>query len=115
MMPDLDVLAALDWHTIGCQCDAYDCTKRGGCPNQATCRVELHAFDHCNQTLTQDGDTLDPFGNYVFLLCPHCLDDLAQIVDLYVGRLNAYGRKTCATCGAPVAELSDVIREVTPL
>jgi hypothetical protein len=116
MMPDTgEMLVAHDWHTIACQCDHYDCTRKGGCQNQATRHIEFHALDQCNTPVTRDGDTVNPFGNYVYILCEPCLNSLAQAVAVYVDRLNVYGRKTCMTCGAPIRELSDIIREVTPL
>lgn len=114
-MTDNDVLAQLDWKTseIRCQCEQAHHTN--GCRNPATQQVEFHALDHCNDTAeTQQGE-LNPFGNYVFLLCDPCLHDLAHTVMQHVHRLNAFSRPVCMTCGAPVVELKDVFREITDL
>lgn len=115
MMPDTDVLTQLDFHTVTCQCEQHACTSTGGCTNTATEQIEFHAIDHCNALETVDGDTLNPFGNYVFILCHTCLQTLAHVVAEHVEHLNSWGRKTCLTCGAPVCELADVIREVKTL
>lgn len=117
MMPAADALVELDWHAIGCQCDQHTCTSVGGCRNTATEHVEFHALDHCNESPTCDGETLNPFGNYVFLLCLDCLQALACVVadELRQRPPDGRGYQTCATCGAPAAELSDVIREVKTL
>lgn len=111
MMTDNDILAPLDWTTVRCQCEQQDCTKAGGCRNTATEHVEFHAIDHCNNTT----DEVNAFGNYVFLLCHPCLETLAAVVDQHIARLNVHGRATCLTCGAPVRQLSDAIREVKTL
>lgn len=111
MMTDNDVLAHLDWTTVTCQCQQHACVQAGGCKNPATEHVEFHAIDHC----TKGSDELNPFGNYTFLLCMPCLEDLAATVGDHIARLNRYGLKTCITCGAPIAELKDAIREVNDL
>lgn len=110
-MTDNDVLAHLDWTAVRCQCEQADCTNTGGCKNPATEHVEFHAIDHCNKP----SDEVNPFGNYVFLLCMPCLETLAAVVDQHIAKLNVHGRKVCMTCGAPVCELSDAIREVKTL
>lgn len=115
MMPDTDVLAHLDWQTLGCQCDQHICTSRGGCTNPATMQIEFHALDHCNTPITRDGDTLNPYGNYVYILCRTCFEDLEQAAYLHIRNLNQWGRKTCLTCGAPACKTADVIREVKTL
>lgn len=122
-MPDLDTpagqlwerttLEAHNWHTITCQCDHHTHTRKGGCTNRATHHIEFHALDHCNQTA--DGETPNPFGNYVFILCYPCLQQLAKTAARHAKRLNRYGRATCQTCGAPIAGPGDIIREVSNL
>lgn len=110
MMPDANtILEQLDWHTVTCQCQLQDCINAGGCDQPATEQVHLHKVDHCND------DDVDPFGNYVFLLCLPCLHRLARMTALRIGQWNLFGRRTCLGCGAPVAVLADVIREITTL
>lgn len=113
MMTDNDVLKRLDWQTITCQCEIHDCRhhcrRRQPCTDQAIRRVEFHAIDNCNDP------ELGEFGNHVALLCVPCLMALARNVTAHLKRLNKYGRATCLGCGAPVAKVDDVIREIEEL
>lgn len=92
-------LAALDWGGITCQSGA-------GCTNRASYVVHLHAVDECN-----DPD-LDPFGNTVEILCIACLWHVEAKVLLQVGRLTRSPGAFCLTCGAPVREPTDIMRDV---
>jgi hypothetical protein len=96
-----DGLAAiehLDWHTIQCQMD-------GGCPNDATHMVEIHVVDYCDESWT------GPFGNSVGFLCDWCVAEVDIVVADQVKRFNLFGRKMCLTCGAPVVDVKDILRE----
>jgi hypothetical protein len=110
-MTDNDVLTQLDWTTITCQCEiTHHCTHRNKpCPNPATRRIEFHAVDHCNTP------ELGEFGNYVFLNCEPCLNTLGLNVEAHIKRLNAFGRAICLTCGAPIAQIDHIIREIEAL
>jgi hypothetical protein len=115
MMTDNDVLAQLDWTSLACQCEiTHHCAHRDKpCPNKANRQIKFHAIDHCNNT--DPDDTVNAFGNYVFLLCQTCLDTLELNVHAHICRLNRFGRAICLTCGAPVTQLDHVIREITEL
>ncbi|MGV0793040.1 hypothetical protein [Mycolicibacterium sp. XJ1819] len=110
-MTDNDVLAALDWQTLTCQCEiTHHCPhKTKPCTNRANRQITFHALDHCNNP------ELGQFGNYVFLLCETCLYVLATNVNAHLARLNAYGRAICLSCGAPVCQIDHVIREIEEL
>lgn len=95
-------LAALDWRDITCQGEV-------GCTNRADFIVHLHAVDECNHP------QLDPFGNTVEILCIACLWRAEAEVLLQVGRLRRHSGASCLTCGAPVSELSDIMRDVVAL
>ncbi|GAB7141996.1 hypothetical protein [Mycobacterium riyadhense] len=97
-----DMLAALDWREITCQSEA-------GCTNRANFVVHLHAVDACNHP------QLDPFGNTIEILCIACLWRAEAEALLQVGRLRRHSNATCLTCGAPLTELSDIMREVVAL
>ncbi|BBX75078.1 hypothetical protein H7H78_06510 [Mycobacterium shinjukuense] len=97
-----DTLAALDWQAITCQSAA-------GCSNQATHIVHRHAVDRCNQP------QVDPFGNIVEILCIACLWRVEAEVLCQLGRLRRHTDACCLTCGAPVSELSDIMRDVVEL
>jgi len=97
-----DTLAALDWREITCQSD-------GGCTNRATHVVHLHAVDEC------DHPHLDPFGNTIEILCVACLWRAEAEARLQVGRLRRHAGASCLTCGAPVIELRDIMRDVAEL
>ncbi|OBJ48867.1 hypothetical protein [Mycobacterium sp. 1423905.2] len=95
-------LVDLDWHTVSCQSEA-------GCSNRATHIVHLHAVDSC------DHPNLDPFGNTVEILCIACLWQAAAEALAQVGRLRGAEAVHCLTCGAPVSELSDIMRDAAAL
>lgn len=95
-------LAALDWQTITCQADT-------GCTNRATHIVHRHAVDGCNHP------EVDPFGNIVEILCIACLWRAEAEVLVQVGQLGRTAGTYCLTCGAPVSELRDIMRDVAAL
>ncbi|MFV0493812.1 hypothetical protein [Mycobacterium sp.] len=95
-------LAALDWQTITCQSES-------GCKNRAAYIVHRHAVDHCND------HHLDPFGNVVEILCIVCLWQAEAEALVRVGQLKRSPDVRCLTCGAPVSELHDVMREVVEI
>ncbi|OSC42646.1 hypothetical protein [Mycobacterium decipiens] len=97
-----DTLAALDWRGITCQSAA-------GCTNRASYVVHLHAVDECNHP------DLDPFGNSIEILCIACLWHVEAETQLHVGRLSSSPGAFCLTCGAPVRELNDIMRDVAAL
>lgn len=95
-------LAALDWQTITCQSET-------GCSNRATYIVHRHAVDECNHP------RVDPFGNIVEILCIACLWRAEAEVLVQVGQLRRSSGAYCLTCGSPVAELGDIMRDVAAL
>jgi hypothetical protein len=74
------------------------CTETG-CPYFATYALILHNVDWCGDT---DDDAV--------LLCDACQRETLRAAARLVGR-----RRACTTCGAPLAELSDVVRSVLVL
>ncbi|WP_044109816.1 hypothetical protein [Mycobacterium canetti] len=99
----LAVLTHLDWHDLTCQHQDPECDHR------ATVKVEYHAVDECNYTG-------NPFGNIVELLCTQCLDRLKARIDSHIRQLARTNcRAQCFTCGAPIAETTDILRSVRPL
>jgi hypothetical protein len=106
-MTQPDTLTALDWHAYACQCP-----KHGkGCSNQASYTVEIHALEVCNEP------GLNAFGNRVELRCASCVRMLHDQLEMDLRQLNkvTHGRAHCGGCGAPVAEVSDVLRAVSKL
>ena len=97
-----DTLVALDWRGVTCQSEC-------GCTNLATHIVSLHAVDRCNHP------QLDPWGNVIEILCIACLWRAEAEVLCHVSRLARRSGSSCLTCGAPVSELSDIMRDVVPL
>ncbi|QLL09978.1 hypothetical protein [Mycobacterium vicinigordonae] len=95
-------IAALDWQTITCQSHA-------GCTNRATHIVHRHAVDECNHP------RLDPFGNIVEILCIACLWRAESEVVVQLSQLRRTSGTYCLTCGAPVSELRDIMRDITAL
>lgn len=93
------VLVALDWQTLTCQSDA-------GCTNRATHVVHTHALDQCNRP------NLDPFGNVIDILCGDCLGRARAAALVRVNRLGRSSGAYCLTCGAPVSDPGDIIRDV---
>ena len=96
----------LDWETIQCQCHVHPCSGR------ATRIVECHAVNHC------DDQGLNGDGNKIQLLCDECLNKLRAHVGESLRRLHAlyWGAEFgCGTCGAPIAEVADVVRAVDVL
>ncbi|GFG63458.1 hypothetical protein MKUB_09480 [Mycobacterium kubicae] len=99
---DPGTLASLDWQIITCQAET-------GCTNRAEYIVHRHAVDKCNHP------QVDPFGNVVEILCIACLWHAEAEVLVQVGRLARTSDNCCLTCGAPVAELRDIMRDVAVL
>lgn len=97
-----DTLAALDWRDVTCQ-------SKAGCTNRATHIVHLHAVDKCNRPHA------DPFGNFIEIVCIACLWRAEAEALLQVGKLRRHADASCLTCGAPVTELSDIMRDVAEL
>ncbi len=97
-----DALAELDWHGITCE-------STRGCTNLATHIVHLHAVDEC------DNPSLDTAGNIVDIVCLDCLYGIAIKVEQHVNALAGHPEANCLTCGVPVRELTDIIREVAVL
>src|ERR1700760_4538302 len=93
-------LAALDWHEITCKSET-------ACRNPATHIVHLHAVDECNQ------QHLDSSGNFIDILCARCFSATAVDILGKVDWFRRFPRPSCLTCGAPVAELTDIVREVS--
>lgn len=109
MTTDNDIITQLDWPTthIRCQCDNTRCAN--GCKNPATRHVEIHSIDDCNRA------DLGQFGNLVTLLCETCYTTTRLVIEQLVDTLTRYGRAHCRGCGAPLADITDVIREDQPL
>ena len=96
-----DVLSALDWTSVRCQCARCDCR------HAATTVAEVHVVDHCH------GPDANPFGNRVHLLCPGCLGGLALHIGAYL-RVVEPGA-SCRTCGSEIRQESDILRAVREL
>lgn len=99
-----ETLAALDWGTYRCQC-----RHKHACDNPAAYIVHIHCIDNCNNP------DADPFGNRIEIRCSTCLAALRTDIAAKLYQLKPWGRPACAGCGAPIAEITDVIRDVTPL
>lgn len=100
-----ETLAALDWGTYRCQC-----RHKHACDNPAAYIVHIHCIDNCNNP------DADPFGNRIEIRCSTCLVTLRTDIAAKLRQLKPWGQPACAGCGgAPIAEITDVIRDVTPL
>lgn len=97
-----DTLASLDWHQLTCQSEA-------GCTNPATHIVHRHAVDECSNP------NLDLGGNIVDILCLCCVRSLRLVVLRQVSKLTRHRGAYCLTCGAPLHELRDIIRNTMRL
>jgi hypothetical protein len=95
---------ALDWHQYACQCSQH---SRTPCPNRATHVVEIHALHACNEP------GLNPFGNRVEIRCFECVMRLTAEVGTQLA--TRFGVGECASCGAPVAVVGDVVRNFREL
>lgn len=100
--PELSI-AHLDWPTIQCQCPVHDCKDNAGWV------VAIHAIGRCNRR------GLDPDGNRVELRCRPCVERLHAEVAEKLGRLVNLGLLACPGCGAPINNVSDIIRSVEAL
>lgn len=98
-----ETLSALNWDTCACQCTAHSCAQ------PARYVVHVHALHRCNTP------GLDPFGNRVQIRCEPCVRRLQAEVAQKLARLKPWGMPPCETCGAPIAALSDIIRELVEL
>ena len=99
IQPDTSI-QHLDFTEYGCACPCHPC------PNRATHVVHIHALHRCN-----DAGLL--YGDRVELRCFECVLKLCAEVR---GRLkNRWGVGMCETCGAPVADVIDVVREIEEL
>lgn len=101
---DLEALIPLDWQTVSCQCTQH----RHPCKNYATHVVHIHAISACNEPGLHH-------GNRVEIRCYECVLRLQAEVGYRLMKLNTWGLCACATCGAPVAEVGDVVRAVEEL
>ncbi len=93
---------------IKCQC-VCDCQE------PAVFRIEEHMVGHCNRP------EFEPFGNLVHLLCMGCTMQLRAKAIYLLNQVIPAARllgvpAICFSCGAPIADLRDVIRsaEFTP-
>lgn len=100
----LETLTALDWGTYRCQCE-----HGHTCDAPATHIVHIHYIDRCNNP------DADPYGNRIEIRCGTCLARLRTEIAESLARLTPWGRPACQGCGAPIAAVEDVIREVIPL
>jgi hypothetical protein len=96
-------LKDLDWTEITCQC-----SEHGGCTLQAKFAVHIHAVDRCNDPGLLSGDR-------VVLRCRACVMSLRRCVERSLQQLNRDGLACCDGCGAPLVEVTDVVREVVRL
>src|ERR1700752_5316396 len=97
-----DALAALDLQETPCQSES-------GCTKRATHVVYRHAVDECNRP------NLDPSGNIVDVLCISCVRSLKAQLLQQVEQIPRCPGGYCLTCGAPVHQLSDVMRKMVQL
>jgi hypothetical protein len=99
-----DYLRAADWVT-------YQCQSEIGCTRTARFEVHVHRLDDCNSAET------GPYGNDVALLCSQCAVFVqAQLESwLRIVLFGGWGGFECRTCGAPVAEIGDLVREMKTL
>jgi hypothetical protein len=95
---ETDFLRQHDWHSVACQCPEHRCH------NRARFVVHIHAIDRCNDAGLLHGDRVE-------LRCDPCVLGLYRAVGQ---RLRRYRRDPlqCPTCGAPLAAVSDVVREI---
>jgi len=94
-------LEELDWDKYGCQCPVHNCE------NKASFSVKIHALHDCDKPWLAD-------GNRVEFRCVDCLKGLITHVAKSLRRVRRY-LPSCETCGAPLAEIADVVREVRNL
>lgn len=102
--PNTDLFEALDWNAYSCQCTQH----RHPCPNRATHIVHIHAISACDEPGLADGDRVE-------LRCAECVLRLQAELHYRLMKLNTWGLCACATCGAPVVEVGDVVRAVEEL
>jgi hypothetical protein len=97
-----DVLEALNWHDIQCQ-------SPEGCKHRASVVLHVHVMDDCQHA------EADRFGNVVAILCSQHALGVQVIAAEAVLQLRRYGIPLCKTCGAPLAQVKDVVREILTL
>lgn len=102
-MTQANTLAALDFYDIACQCPVHRCTEH------ARYVVHLHAIHACNSA------GLDPFGNRIQIRCESCTRRLQLEVAQKLRALRPWGHRPCEGCGAPIAAVGDVVRELVEL
>lgn len=103
-----DVLDNLDWKPT-CQCPEHPC----GDP--AAYIMHIHLINRCRS------DEADAYGNRIVILCNTCMYKTQLVVQQKLDRMNKIISPymdcipECATCRAPMVQLTDVIREVKGL
>lgn len=103
--PEIETLTALDWNDYACQCPVC-----GPCDNRATHIVEIHAIGRCNNP------GLNDYGNRIEIRCYECVVRLFAYLTEQLQRLNSrYHYCECESCGAPIENPRDIVREVVPL
>lgn len=102
MSTDTEILRALDWTGIACQCPEHECT------NTAEHAVRIHALFRCHEAGLSN-------GNRVELRCTDCVQALHVEVFYRLAEINRWTLPWHCTCGAPLSSVSDVIRSVVRL
>lgn len=103
MTSDAGLAAELDWSEVACQCAHH---AADGCTANATRVIAIHALHRCNEP------GLDEDGNRVEIRCFSCVQQLWIEIHAKLEPLNRHGRAHCGTCGAPITQVSDVLRSV---
>lgn len=104
MAGDIDVLAALDWQ--------YRCQWRK-CRDPAVNEVHTHLIDMCSNV-----HYADMWGNTVTFFCEQHTSEVQRAAKNMVARLNKApisGPAQCQSCGAPLVEMSDILRSIGPM
>jgi len=99
------ILTALDWSDYTCQSDP-------ACTHTARFEVHLHAVDLCNSEHT------NPDGNVIALMCTwHATLAQSQTAEwlAWYRRCGTAGILSCRSCGSPMREVEDVVREIRTL
>jgi hypothetical protein len=98
---ETDFLRQHDWHVIDCQCPVHPCGDR------ARYEIHVHAIHRCNEPGLLHGDRVE-------LRCRHCVAALWDHVADSLRRVSPY-HPHCEGCGAPLAQVPDVIRKIRRL
>lgn len=101
--PDIDpAIAHLD----------IDLCDWGPCDRIAVWRIRFHFVNHCEAVCCEHHQARrDEDGNHLIPMCASHFEQMRQEVAAHVWRLNRHGRAICTSCGAPIACVTDVIRE----